>query len=66
MTRLLLQSQRLLRLLQQALGLTADGAFGAKTEAALKRYQKGNGLKPDGKYGRKTNRKMKLFDWGDR
>ena len=40
--------------LQDALGLTADGKFGPKTEAAVKEYQKANGLKPDGIVGAKT------------
>lgn len=40
--------------LQKLLGLTADGIFGAKTEAAVKEYQKKNGLTADGIVGAKT------------
>lgn len=35
-------------------GLTADGIFGQKTEAAVKAFQKANGLKVDGIVGAKT------------
>ena len=34
--------------LQKKLGLTADGSFGPKTEAAVKSWQTKNGLTPDG------------------
>jgi putative chitinase len=34
--------------LQKKLGLTADGSFGPKTEAAVKAWQTKNGLTPDG------------------
>jgi hypothetical protein len=40
--------------IQRILGLTADGIFGAYTEAAVKRYQKKAGLVPDGIVGPKT------------
>jgi peptidoglycan hydrolase-like protein with peptidoglycan-binding domain len=40
--------------LQQALGITADGFFGAQTEAALREFQRGHGLVPDGLAGPKT------------
>ena len=40
--------------LQRRIGVTADGAFGAATEAAVKAYQKRQGLTPDGKAGRDT------------
>ena len=33
---------------------TADGIFGAKTEAAVKQFQKANGLTADGIVGKKT------------
>jgi len=36
------------------LGVTADGDFGSKTEAALIAYQEANGLDADGKAGKKT------------
>jgi len=37
---------------------TADGIYGAKTEAAVKRFQKNNGLTPDGIAGPATLRKI--------
>jgi peptidoglycan hydrolase-like protein with peptidoglycan-binding domain len=47
--------------LQEKLGVTADGQFGAGTERALKEYQKANGLKADGLAGPATLAQMKLF-----
>jgi hypothetical protein len=41
-------------LLQQFLKITADGDFGAKTEAAVKKWQADNGLVADGIVGAKT------------
>lgn len=46
------------RAVQRALGLTADGSFGAMTEAAVKKWQVEQGLKPDGIVGPITIRKM--------
>ena len=40
--------------IQKALGLNADGIFGAYTEAAVKKYQKSKGLTTDGIVGPKT------------
>ena len=40
--------------LQKALGVTADGVFGANTEAAVKKFQSKAGLTPDGIVGAKT------------
>lgn len=40
--------------LQRFLGLTPDGDFGPKTDAALKAWQESNGLTPDGVAGPKT------------
>ena len=40
--------------LQRFLGLTPDGAFGPKTDTALKAWQESNGLTPDGIAGPKT------------
>jgi putative chitinase len=43
---------------QKALGLTADGIFGAGTERAVKAWQTANGLDADGIVGPNTIRKM--------
>jgi peptidoglycan hydrolase-like protein with peptidoglycan-binding domain len=40
--------------LQQKLGVTADGIFGAQTEARLREWQRGHNLVPDGIVGPKT------------
>ena len=40
--------------LQKILGITADGDFGPKTEAAVKSYQSAHGLTADGIVGAKT------------
>ena len=42
------------RALQKLLGVTDDGIFGAKTDAALRAYQKAKGLTVDGICGAKT------------
>jgi len=44
--------------LQEKLKLTADGAFGLKTEEAVKAWQKANGLKDDGVVGDTTWSKL--------
>ena len=38
-------------ILQQRLGITADGVFGPMTERAVRRYQRRHGLVPDGVVG---------------
>jgi peptidoglycan hydrolase-like protein with peptidoglycan-binding domain len=48
------------RILQQQLGLTADGIFGKDTEAALIQYQTDNGLSADGIAGPDTFTSMGL------
>lgn len=47
--------------LQAALGVTADGAFGAGTEKALKAFQEKNGLDADGMAGPVTLAKISAF-----
>lgn len=42
------------RLLQNRLGILADGRFGADTDAAVRRFQSQRGLLVDGKVGEKT------------
>ena len=44
----------LVKELQQALGITADGIFGKGTESAVKKFQKDNNLTVDGLVGSKT------------
>jgi putative chitinase len=48
----------LVKKMQAALGLTADGDFGPGTEAALKKWQASNGLTADGVAGPKTLGKL--------
>jgi putative chitinase len=48
----------LVKLLQEKLGVTADGDFGPKTESALKEWQSKNGLTADGVAGPITLSKM--------
>lgn len=47
-------SGEFVRQLQQKLGLTVDGSFGPKTEAAVRVFQRSRGLVPDGIVGPKT------------
>jgi len=42
------------RLIQEKLGITADGIFGSGTEKAIKKWQASNGLTLDGLVGNKT------------
>ena len=46
------------KLIQEKLGISADGIFGANTEVAVKNYQITNGLSVDGIVGRNTLRKL--------
>jgi peptidoglycan hydrolase-like protein with peptidoglycan-binding domain len=49
-----IQSPDTVRALQQKLGVTADGVYGPRTRAAVKRFQRANGLTPDGVAGPQT------------
>ena len=46
------------KLLQEKLGISADGIFGTNTKAAVISYQKANGLSADGIVGQNTWRKL--------
>ena len=48
----------LVKKMQSALGIGADGDFGPSTESALKKWQDRNGLTPDGVAGPKTLAKL--------
>lgn len=50
------------RLLQEKLGVTADGIFGAGTDKALRDYQSNNGLAVDGIAGPDTFASMGLYE----
>ena len=50
------------KLLQQMLGITADGIFGIKTEQAVKDYQKQHNLTVDGIVGKNTWNKLMTTD----
>lgn len=47
--------------LQQALGVAADGTFGPGTEKAVRAFQEKNGLEADGMAGPATLAKMSVF-----
>ena len=44
----------LVQLVQRRLGISVDGEFGGKTEAAMRELQRAHGLVPDGIVGPKT------------
>lgn len=50
------------KILQQKLGVTADGQFGPATEKALRDYQQKNGLAVDGIAGPDTFAQMGLYE----
>src|SRR5882762_301758 len=50
------------KILQQKLGVTADGQFGPGTEKALKDYQQNHGLAVDGIAGPDTFAQMGLYE----
>ncbi len=50
------------RILQEKLGVEADGVFGQATDAALRQYQQDNGLSADGIAGPDTFSSMGLYE----
>ncbi len=54
------QSGEMVKRLQTALGIKADGSYGAATDRALKAFQKKNGLRPDGVVSSATLAKLNL------
>lgn len=50
------------RILQEKLGVDADGIFGPGTDAALREYQSNNGLSVDGIAGPDTFTSMELYE----
>ncbi|KQW30739.1 hypothetical protein ASE36_00090 [Rhizobium sp. Root274] len=50
--------------LQRALGLHADGDFGPLTAQAVERFQREHGLTQDGKVGKQTGSLLGLHFWG--
>ncbi|MCB4769377.1 peptidoglycan-binding protein [Ancylobacter sp. Lp-2] len=50
------------KILQEKLGVPADGQFGSKTEEALKAYQKEHGLSADGIAGPDTFAALGLYE----
>jgi resuscitation-promoting factor RpfB len=48
------------RSIQRALGIPADGIFGAQTERAVRRFQRRKGLVPDGVVGPQTRQALGL------
>lgn len=53
----------MVKVLQSALGVGADGDFGPLTEQAVKAFQQEHGLSVDGKVGRITGRLLGLSYW---
>lgn len=51
-------NKSLTKIVQEAVGVTADGLYGPKTEEAVKAYQKANGLTVDGIVGLNTWKKI--------
>ena len=56
--RLIYKYKNLTKIVQNAVGVTVDGKFGAKTKAAVKNFQKLVGLKDDGCVGINTWKKI--------
>jgi lysozyme family protein len=47
--------------IQRALGLPADGVYGARTKAAVRRFQRALGVPGDGIYGPRTRAALRRF-----
>jgi resuscitation-promoting factor RpfB len=54
------------RKIQEQLGISADGVFGAQTERAVKRFQRGHDLVPDGIVGPLTRGALGLGPFSSR
>jgi len=55
----------IVKALQSALGIGADGDFGQMTEHAVRDFQREHGLTVDGKVGKQTGKMLGLTYWGD-
>ena len=51
-------NKNLTKIIQNKVGVTADGLFGSKTKAAVQAYQRANGLTADGAVGINTWKKI--------
>jgi peptidoglycan hydrolase-like protein with peptidoglycan-binding domain len=54
------------RMIQEELGITADGVFGPQTERAVKRFQRSHNLEPDGIVGPLTRGALGLKPFSSR
>src|SRR3954447_19673214 len=59
------QSTDTVRAVQQKLGVSADGVYGRKTRAAVKRFQRAHGLAVDGIAGPQTLAELGLATGND-
>ena len=55
----------IVKALQRAVGIHADGDFGQITEQAVRDFQREHGLTIDGKVGKQTGKLLGLTFWGD-
>ena len=56
------KDRAMVKQIQEALGVTVDGVFGLKTEAAVLRFQSNKGLVADGIVGRNTLEELGILD----